>query len=203
MNNGIAVCRRCKKEPASPGKANCDGCREYAKKIYEKQVSNGLCPVCCTNETAKGRTVCESCRHKQRTAYIRALGAGHCVKCRKAHDEATSWCRSCLDKQRAHHKQLRDDVFAAYGGYHCACCGEPEPVFLEIDHINNDGAAHRKLLKGGGRHLYNWLRTNKYPPGFQVLCANCNRAKRFGICPHQLSKEAPQCLPQPETAEAK
>jgi hypothetical protein len=34
----------------------------------------------------------------------------------------------------------REAVYAAYGGYKCNCCGESEPMFLSIDHIDNDGA---------------------------------------------------------------
>ena len=31
-----------------------------------------------------------------------------------------------------------------------------------------------------------WLKRNDYPPGFQVLCHNCNWAKHaLGRCPHQ------------------
>jgi hypothetical protein len=79
----------------------------------------------------------------------------------------------------------RIDVFNHYG-HHCVCCGETEPAFLQIDHINGGGNKHRKEL-GQGRSLYDWLRQNKYPKGFQVLCANCNSAKgHYGICPHQL-----------------
>lgn len=34
--------------------------------------------------------------------------------------------------------------------------------------------------------MYKWLVANDFPPGFQVLCANCNMAKdRPGGCPHQ------------------
>jgi hypothetical protein len=101
--------------------------------------------------------------------------------------------------QRIRQQQKRDKVFEAYGGYHCVCCGESEPVFLEIDHINDDGAAHRRAIGGAGS-FYNWLIKNNFPPGFQVLCANCNRAKRFGVCPHQLSTEARHAdrnLPEP------
>jgi len=33
--------------------------------------------------------------------------------------------------------------------------------------------------------MYKWLVANDFPPGFQVLCANCNMAKdRPGGCPH-------------------
>lgn len=66
-----------------------------------------------------------------------------------------------------------------YGGK-CVVCGETLIIFLTIDHINNDGAAHRKSINGhnhGGVDMGAWLRRNNYPDGFQVLCVNCNHAK--------------------------
>jgi hypothetical protein len=90
--------------------------------------------------------------------------------------------------------KLRSQVFNAYGGFICACCGESEPAFLSIDHIHNDGAAHRKQVLGSrtmsGYMTYKWLRKNGFPPGFQVLCMNCQHGKRMcrGICPHQQGK---------------
>jgi hypothetical protein len=83
-----------------------------------------------------------------------------------------------LDKQAA---------FDHYGKV-CICCGEKEQLFLEIDHINNDGNEQRKLLGfSGGGDLYRWLRKNNYPDGFQTLCANCNHGKyrNHGVCPHK------------------
>jgi hypothetical protein len=88
-------------------------------------------------------------------------------------------------------KRQRDKLaaFAAYGGAVCNCCGESTVEFLSIDHISNDGAAHRK---SGGKHIYAWLRRYKYPEGFQVLCFNCNRGRfvNGGICPHQTIVQA-------------
>ena len=67
----------------------------------------------------------------------------------------------------------------------CACCGEKEFKFLTIDHINNDGGKHRKIIRGGGTAIYKWLRRNYFPDGFQILCYNCNCAKGFyRKCPH-------------------
>src|ERR1700690_1237472 len=43
-------------------------------------------------------------------------------------------------------KREKDAVFAAYGGYVCACCGEMEKAFLTLDHLNNDGNKHRKQV---------------------------------------------------------
>jgi hypothetical protein len=56
----------------------------------------------------------------------------------------------------------------------CAICGEDKLEFLSIDHINDDGAAHRKKC---GKALYLWLRRHNFPTGFQVLCHNHNALK--------------------------
>ena len=72
-------------------------------------------------------------------------------------------------------------AFDHYGGK-CACCGENRDYFLAIDHINNDGAEHRRTVCTS--NIENWLFKNGWPEGFQVLCHNCNAAKyRFGECP--------------------
>jgi hypothetical protein len=101
------------------------------------------------------------------------------------------------DKERARGREywqlLRIEVMGAYGGQVCACCGETEPLFLEIDHINNDGATHRRSLgydgngKGANGQTLQWLKRNGYPAGFQILCANCNKgkARNGGTCPHK------------------
>lgn len=86
-------------------------------------------------------------------------------------------------KARNHEFKLR--VFNAYGGVQCACCGESNHEYLTLDHVNNDGAAHRKELNG--KPIYHWLCRNGFPPGFQVLCMNCNRSKHDygGVCWHK------------------
>jgi hypothetical protein len=98
-----------------------------------------------------------------------------------------------LTPKERHNIKVRSDAFNAYGGK-CACCGETEHEFLVIDHVKNDGAAHRKELRpdrprgASGQDFYRWLRDQGYPQDgrFQVLCANCNLAKmRARGCPHQ------------------
>ena len=83
----------------------------------------------------------------------------------------------------------RDEVFTAYGGYRCACCAETERLFLSIDHINNDGNVERKsgVYRSSGTAFYLWLCKQKFPPGYQVLCMNCQFGKHRngGVCPHQ------------------
>lgn len=87
-------------------------------------------------------------------------------------------------KQRYRDKR-RAEAIAAYGGQ-CACCGETTPQFLTIDHINEDGAAHRREV-GYRATPYVWLRHQGYPKDrFQLLCYNCNCTKGvYGECPHR------------------
>jgi hypothetical protein len=92
--------------------------------------------------------------------------------------------------ERSYRLSLRLDVIAAYGGK-CACCGTEHIEFLCVDHINNNGAEHRRELFGtrigAGTKFYRWLKANEYPNGFQLLCWNCNSAKHiYGVCPHQV-----------------
>lgn len=79
---------------------------------------------------------------------------------------------------------LRDRAIAEYGAK-CVCCGEDEQAFLVFDHVNDDGAEHRKSVSSG--LIVWWLAQNDYPDTIQLLCANCNMAKQYspGGCPHQ------------------
>lgn len=95
-------------------------------------------------------------------------------------------------QNREYLRKLRNKVLTHYGGNppKCTCCGETEIEFLTIDHINNDGAEHRRQIgryKSVGSNFYKWLKQNNFPKGFQVLCYNCNcgRGKNYGICPHK------------------
>jgi hypothetical protein len=56
---------------------------------------------------------------------------------------------------------------------------------LSIDHINGNGAEHRRELKRttggstGGHDFYRWLKNNNFPDGYQVLCMNCQFIKKI------------------------
>jgi len=82
-------------------------------------------------------------------------------------------------------------IFYSKGEIKCRCCGEKEMEFLVLDHINDDGAKHRKETGlNGGLGLYRWIIKNNFPDIFQVLCHNCNWSKRHtsGICIHKREK---------------
>lgn len=129
-----------------------------------------------------------------------------CIRCNttKAKHHGGGICNTCYTKElksrspkyradsnkrtRLWNRKIRHMALMAYSNNDpkCACCGEIIDEFLAIDHINNDGMKQRLITKGSGSKTYVWLYKNNYPPGFQVLCHNCNMAKGFyGRCPHE------------------
>lgn len=81
----------------------------------------------------------------------------------------------------------------------CTCCGESEHDFLVIDHIDGHGNEHRRQIFGrsqSGWEFYSWLVKQGFPPGFQVLCYNCNMSKaKHGTCVHVARPEVPSPPP--------
>lgn len=76
-------------------------------------------------------------------------------------------------------RRIKQKVIDHYGGS-CVVCGITDPDFLTLDHINNDGAEHRRKISGRksiGFYIYRWLILNDFPKGIQVLCWNHNRMK--------------------------
>lgn len=73
----------------------------------------------------------------------------------------------------------------------CECCAEDKLEFLALDHTNGGGNKHKKEV----RHVYRWIKKNGFPPGFRVLCHNCNQSLgAYGYCPH--SKAEGKALPE-------
>lgn len=116
--------------------------------------------------------------------------------------------KRALETRRRYKERVRREVLEHYGGNppKCACCGETIREFLTIDHIkgkktkNHPGFKQKRRVLGNavsgriheikvmarGVALYIWLRAHNYPPGYQVLCMNCNYAKgQYGHCPHE------------------
>jgi len=137
---------------------------------------------------------------------IRALrrASDLCPNCGKPRGNGKGMCDACMlthknyrrshpeiykGAHKRHNAKLKLSVFSVYG-MACTCCGEDCLDFLTIDHVNNDGAKHRKEV-GGGSSLYRWLVKNKFPrDGFEAMCFNCNLGRRVagGVCPHQAGK---------------
>lgn len=152
--NNAGICDRCAKQPALPGRRWCSDCKEKYGKCFKKY----------------------RCKLK---------ADGLCTRCGNQTDGKAN-CQECRRKENASRFAARLMAIKHYGG-RCACpkCPDPECsfVFLCIDHVDNNGAEHRKEIGSG---IYEWLRKNNYPDGFQVLCYNCNMGKSIngGVCPH-------------------
>ena len=123
-----------------------------------------------------------------------------CTSCGKigTQKDTRGMCSPCMSeyrgvdtsvKDKKLRQRVREEVFEAYGGK-CACCGEMWQTYLQLDHINNDGAQHRKELRGhnkgiGGTKMYYAVRREGFPAYVQLLCANCHTAKtRKEKCHH-------------------
>lgn len=116
--------------------------------------------------------------------------------------------QQAVERSRRTRKILRDEVYRAYGS-RCACCGEDHQTMLSIDHIDGNGADHRQAVaierarsetadkyeqadwrlrsrNSNSSQMHSWLKANGFPPGFQVLCMNCNVSKyrNGGTCEH-------------------
>jgi len=135
-------------------------CREHQtlSRIQLYRKENRLCPIC--GEPAARRSYC----------------AKHLEVIRVRQNERN---------------QLLWELLTAYYGNFCECCGEKEERFLTIDHVH--GKTDRLMSNGkrdskdAGATLYNRLVNEGYPPGYRILCYNCNCGRRHGPCPHTLT----------------
>lgn len=171
-----------------------------SKEEYRRRVEAGVCAYCAGERDREDRRHCEKCRERFKK-YDRARDADPERRNRKV--EGNRILRAADPKKyrdisKASLDKLRSLVYSAYGNV-CACCGETSPLFLTLDHVNNDGAQHRRSLTGknyGARidAILRWARDNNFPNTLRLLCFNCNcgRHRNKGVCPHQLSMETTQ-----------
>jgi hypothetical protein len=126
-------------------------------------------------------------RNAQKREYYRANKEIHRKRSAKwREDNPDKWLEMMRESNRRQRERLRKEMIDAYGGK-CACCGETEALFLELDHVNNDGAEDRKE-NGYGVKLMCRLKKKGWPKDrYQILCSNCNQGKNRngGICPHK------------------
>lgn len=137
--------------------------RAYDRKRRDKFKKAGICADCKTRKARPSKTRCRICA-------------------KRASEMASAW-------QRKNYKPLWFAALQAYGGPKCSCCGEDNPLFLTLDHINNDAPEERRRYRKSGRSslTYGQLRKLGYPSGRRVLCFNCNcgRQRNGGGCPHK------------------
>ena len=92
---------------------------------------------------------------------------------------------------------LKHEVCLTYSKLHsnsdvpcCRCCKMSDYLdFLAIDHIQGRKELPENEQELSGSALCRFLKRNKYPEGYQVLCTNCNTAKAYpknnNKCPHE------------------
>lgn len=168
--------------------------KKYCKQRIKKLKSLGLC-IRCKKPTKSKSSRCKTCSLKASIdqskskrsirLYKKRVDAKLCIYCGKNKPiKNIKFCEKCRIKKKRFNNSLRKIVLSGYGNK-CSCCGELEKLFLQIDHINNDGTNSRKK-RGAGYSFHKWIIKNNFPKNLQILCANCNWGRRLnnGICPH-------------------
>jgi hypothetical protein len=153
-NSDVSACLNCGSDfvPKRSDQKNC--CRKCAAQwhnsFYYKQRALGQCSVrYCERKPVENRTTC--------TEHLEAM-----------------------NKRRAGYtRSYKEQALDAYGGRVCVGCDETDFCCLSIDHIAQDGHLHREEQGGCGTAFYLWLKRNKYPDGFRVLCMNCQFRARM------------------------
>lgn len=117
----------------------------------------------------------------EKKAYFKDYYLIHKAEIKK---QAKDWTRahprdSSLDKEKkkSFRQRTKIKVLSHYSPrLVCAGCGFSNIHALTIDHIEGGGRTQEKEI-GRGR-LHSWLKRHNYPPGYRVLCMNCQFIKR-------------------------
>ncbi len=136
--------------------------KEYTTSGYPNGKYRLLCWNCNTSISRYGY-----CPHKPRPIEL-------------TKDVVTLTARQAIKRRYA--EKLKKETIIAYGGK-CALCGESNQEFLSIDHINKDGAQHRRSLGYIGKDttsFRSYLRRLGWPKdNYRLLCLNCNSGLYF------------------------
>jgi len=141
------------------------------------------------------RRRCVECHKAHRQGYSDRNREKIRTKARQYYADNTDQVKASVSRAaKKYRRSLKLEAIEVYGG-RCQCCGEDELAFMTLDHVENNGAEHRRELKElgvkGSAAFYKWLKNNQWPKGYQVLCFNCNVGRHIngGVCPHQETGE--------------
>ena len=149
-----------------------------------------------------GTTTCNKCRERKplsefgrkRRPNGRINIRSACRKCTGIYYRKPSRQAIATVARRARIR-LRQRILEIYGNS-CSCCGETNPIYLTVDHVNGKKAVgHSKRMSGA--RLYRWLRCHGFPKDqFRLLCYNCNNGRGQNLnCPegsHSFNQKAPE-----------
>lgn len=167
------------------GKRHCQNCSDRIAKNNKSRKEKGICKDC-PNST-DGKVYCKDCINRmeecRKKRYENKKTKGLCRECLNEAVGGKSRCENCLAKARNYHREQKKIVLDHYGAKcNCPNCDVIEFEFLTVDHMDNDGAKHRKEISS----IFTWIIKNKFPSNIQILCWNCNCAKQyFGGCNHR------------------
>jgi hypothetical protein len=119
-------------------------------------------------------------RNCQATHYVGVCSELNCTRLisyrKKLLGKDDGFCakHSTIIRRKKYNDRTKRELYDILGNI-CVCCGEADKMYLEIDHVYNDGSAHRKSSHWHPSVLMAYLKEN--PGGLQILCSNCNRAK--------------------------
>lgn len=118
------------------------------------------------------------------TTKIDHEGYGLCISCYSKSSHGKNNCKKYYTSEKGkeryrrygHHLKEKAISYYSDGKMCCKQCGYNDIRALALDHVDDGGGKHRKTVKVS---IGAWCRTQKYPPGFQVLCMNCNWIKEM------------------------
>lgn len=169
--------------------------KKYRLERRQRRIDLGICTKC-DNPAVKGKTDCFKCleemKNRNRRSREDRQKAGECIQCGKASILGILRCEDCKNRlnglNRERQSYIKTETLTHYGKQgKLQCCWDGCEIsdidMLTLDHIENDGAKHRKEYtksgRGGGAFLYNSLIRLGFPEGFQTLCANHNLKKHI------------------------
>ena len=158
-----------------------------------------ICKVCGNIFFGYGKLCSDYCRYLNHEQYVLTRRGSYkptppstcnCVNCKKEFLSKNRNKKTCsvacskklqlqtsrVSMNRRRHKHYNDILYHySNGEMKCACCGESHLEFLTLDHII---PVHRKINKRINNYsLYVKLKHENFPPGYQVLCFECNWLK--------------------------
>ena len=135
-------------------------------------------------------SLCKSSKEYAAFNVSRNTLSGRCSRCRECESKVKKFRRAnklgyyaseCYRKRRSkpnrRNKKLRVIEHYSKGTMKCASCSFTDVRALTVDHVNNDGGAHRKQIKK--QNFYTWIILNGFPDGLQIPCMNCQFIKEY------------------------